>query len=66
MANNKEEIKRRVEHAQKQFAAYSARLQEEQRSRQLFPSTMPGDRGPTSPLGGQSPDWEWSGSGRKT
>jgi hypothetical protein len=27
----------------------------------MFTSTQPGGRGATSPLGGQSPDWEWSG-----
>jgi hypothetical protein len=27
----------------------------------LFPSTLPGDRGAVSPIGGVSPDWEWSG-----
>jgi hypothetical protein len=63
---NQAELQRRVDWAKRRFAEYSRALQEQQRSRQLFPSTMPGDRGPTSPLGGQSPDWEWSGSGRKT
>jgi hypothetical protein len=55
---NKEEIKRRVERAQQQFAAYSARLQEEQRNKQLFPSTLEGGRGPTSPLGGTA-EFPW-------
>jgi hypothetical protein len=27
----------------------------------MFPSTRESGRGATSPLGGQSPDWEWSG-----
>jgi hypothetical protein len=61
MANKEAETKRRVERARQQFAAYSARLLEEQRSKQLFPSTLPGDRGAVSPLGNVSPDWEWSG-----
>jgi hypothetical protein len=30
----------------------------------MFPS-LEGGRGATSPLGGQSPEWEWSGNGRK-
>jgi hypothetical protein len=57
-----EEIKRSVEYAQQQFAAYSARLQaERERSRSMFPSTLPNDRGAVSPLGNVSPEWEWSG-----
>jgi hypothetical protein len=58
MAN--EEIKRRVERAQQQFAEYSRALQLEQRSKQMFPSTAPGDRGATSPLGGLA-EWPWGG-----
>jgi hypothetical protein len=60
MANKEAETKRRVERARQQFAAYSARLQEEQRSKQMFPSTMPGDRGAVSPLGGLA-EWPWGG-----
>jgi hypothetical protein len=51
---NETEIRRRVEYAQKQFAAYSARLQAEWSERQMFPSTFPGDRQHVSPLGGEA------------
>jgi hypothetical protein len=51
-------IKRSVEHAQRRLAAYSARLQEEQREKQLFPSTVEGGRGAVSPLGGLA-EWPW-------
>jgi hypothetical protein len=54
------EIKRRVDWAKKRFTEYSARLQDEQRSKQMFPSTVPGDRGATSPLGGLA-EWPWGG-----
>jgi hypothetical protein len=57
---NEAELQRRVEYAKKRFEAHSARLQEEQRSKQMFPSTMPGDRGAVSPLGGLA-EWPWGG-----
>jgi hypothetical protein len=55
-----EAVQRSVEYAKKQFEEYSRALQEEGRSKQMFPSTVPGDRGATSPLGGLA-EWPWGG-----
>jgi hypothetical protein len=67
-------IKRRVARAKADFEDYSAKLFQQQiewRDRQkgkalagLFPSSQPGGRGATSPLGGLSPDEAWSGKGK--
>jgi hypothetical protein len=46
------EIKRRVEAGNALLKALSAGFQEDWAKRQMFPSTTPGDRGATSPLGG--------------
>jgi hypothetical protein len=59
---NKEEIKRRVDWAKQRLAELARHLQtERERSRSMFPSTLPNDRGAVSPLGGTSPDKAWSG-----
>jgi hypothetical protein len=58
-------IKAEVERGKKMLAEHSRYLEGQYRdwkARQvMFPSTMPGSRGATSPLDGRSPDWEWSG-----
>jgi hypothetical protein len=59
---NKEAITREVERGKKLFETYARHLEaERQRDRLFFPSLAPGNRGPVSPLGNVSPDWEWSG-----
>jgi hypothetical protein len=65
------EIKRRVAEAKAEMETYSGQLSQQhqqwrdaQRRKplaQMFPSTQEGARGATSPLGGQSSDWRWSG-----
>jgi hypothetical protein len=73
---NEASIKRRVDRAKAEWETYSAQLfrqhlewRDAQRHKArvggLFPSTEPGGRGATSPLGGLSPDEAWSGK-RKT
>ena len=58
-------IKAEVERGKKMLAEHSRYLEDQYRDwkarRILFPSTLPGDRGAVSPIGGVSPDWEWSG-----
>jgi hypothetical protein len=66
-----EAVKREAQRGKKMLEDYSRALFQQQldwrdgRKREvlagMFTSTQPGGRGATSPLGGQSPDWEWSG-----
>jgi hypothetical protein len=57
-----EAVKRRVAQAKRQFEEHSKSLEAGQREwsarRTMFPSTMPGDRGATSPLGGTA-EFPW-------
>jgi hypothetical protein len=64
-------VKRRVQRAKAAFEEHSAALfkqhleWKDQQKRgslgKMFPSSTPGGRGATSPLGGLSPDEAWSG-----
>jgi hypothetical protein len=64
-------VKRSVQRAKAHWAAYSDQLSAQARAWRdarrskglgdLFPSTQAEGRGPVSPLGNVSPDWEWSG-----
>jgi hypothetical protein len=62
---NKQAIQAEAQRGQKMLEDHSRYLEDQYRDwkarRTLFPSTMPGSRGATSPLDGRSPDWEWSG-----
>jgi hypothetical protein len=56
-----EAVKREAERGRKMFETYARSLERErERSRHLFPSTLPGHRGATSPLGGTA-EWPWGG-----
>jgi hypothetical protein len=69
--SNKVAITREAARGRALLAAYSRELFQQQlswrdaRKREalagMFPSTLEGSRQSVSPLGGQSPDWEWSG-----
>jgi hypothetical protein len=69
-----EAVKREAERGKRLLEEWSQQLFQQQVSWRdwqkakalsgIFPSTQGGGRGATSPLGGQSADWRWSGKGK--
>jgi hypothetical protein len=56
-----EAVKREAERGKKMFQDYARSLEaQRERSRSMFPSTLEGDRGAVSPLGGLA-EWPWGG-----